>query len=71
MPRHSERNYKTVAISIDPELADRLKRLAFANDASVSAIVTLAVEKYLGAKNDDSISRGLQREGLTLRRSAQ
>jgi len=65
-----KRVYRPLTVSVEPALEGRLKRLAFQHEVSVSAIVSLALEKLLGGKDDDQAGRILERGKAAKRRPA-
>lgn len=62
------RNYRVVAITMDESILTLTKQAALENDASVSGLVNLALERLLKGKKSESVARFLQRSGLGKRR---
>jgi predicted transcriptional regulator len=66
----AKRLYRPLTVSVEPAVEGRLRRLAYENGTSVTAIVAVALERFLGAKDDAAVGRVLKREGVRRRRIA-
>ncbi len=68
--QHADRKerIKKISVSLDTDLARRIRQIAYQHEISKSAIVEVAVRRLFGAQNDDAIASILVRGGARLRR---
>ncbi|MDQ6929047.1 MAG: ribbon-helix-helix protein, CopG family [Candidatus Eremiobacteraeota bacterium] len=57
-----------LSVTIEDELGDRVKRLAFEQGISVSSLIEVALERFIDGKTNDQLGRAAKRSGASLRR---
>ena len=62
-------NLKTISVNLPVALVDRVRRLGFNGDVSVSSVVEKSLEAFLTKDADQHHAERLKARGATLRRA--